>query len=113
MWWLEEGESVATGVPMDEACVAVLDLATIHRDARGFRKGFADLPLRGSHFGYLSPGQYDVAIRFDADDFGIHSTRALPLSSVKQEFGGYSGGFKGMLRSNLHRYILIFFFSCH
>ncbi len=48
----------------------------------------------GYPHGYLSPGQYDVAIQFDAEDFGIHSTRAVPLQQIKQEFGGYSGGFK-------------------
>eukprot|EP00604_Paraphysomonas_vestita_P001611 CAMPEP_0174822304 /NCGR_PEP_ID=MMETSP1107-20130205/14895_1 /TAXON_ID=36770 /ORGANISM="Paraphysomonas vestita, Strain GFlagA" /LENGTH=466 /DNA_ID=CAMNT_0016040871 /DNA_START=484 /DNA_END=1884 /DNA_ORIENTATION=- len=73
---------------MSSPCIIILDLSTIHQRARGFRKGFAGYP-----YGYLSPGQYDVAIRFDAENFGIGTTRAVPLQQVKQEFGGYSGGF--------------------
>ena len=49
----------------------------------------------GYPYGFLSPGQFDVAVRFDVEDFGIHSVRAIPLHLVAREFGGYSGGFRG------------------
>lgn len=42
------------------ACVTVLYLESLHEDARGFKRGFM-----GTKYGYLSPAQFDVAIRFD------------------------------------------------
>ena len=122
------GQPVVTGVALEDACIVVLDLESIHEDARGFRRGFLGtlghllleiiflyslvllvvwdngLPvvflmlivgMAGYPYGFLSPGQYDIAIRFDVEDFGIHSTHALPLREVHPSFGGYSGGFRG------------------
>mmetsp|Transcript_7863 Transcript_7863/g.11718 ORF Transcript_7863/g.11718 Transcript_7863/m.11718 type:complete len:668 (+) Transcript_7863:194-2197(+) len=88
--WLDStGTPQTSGVALEEACIVVLNLESIHEDARGFRKGFIGYP-----YGFISPGQYDVAIRINVEDFGIHSTQALPLRDVAREFGGYSGGFR-------------------
>lgn len=45
----------------------------------------------GDRFGYLSPAQFDVAIRIDPEDFGIHSAVALDLGDVRIEFGESEG----------------------
>mmetsp|Transcript_10360 Transcript_10360/g.15572 ORF Transcript_10360/g.15572 Transcript_10360/m.15572 type:complete len:395 (+) Transcript_10360:306-1490(+) len=72
----------------DKACVFVLDLATIHPQAVGFRRGFIRYP-----YGYLSAGEHDVLVRLDLVNFGIASTRIIAASSMDSSFGGYSGGF--------------------
>mmetsp|Transcript_8789 Transcript_8789/g.14972 ORF Transcript_8789/g.14972 Transcript_8789/m.14972 type:complete len:537 (-) Transcript_8789:143-1753(-) len=83
------GDPEIIGWPdINTACVTVLILETIHEDARGFKRGFMGYP-----YGYLSPAQFDVAIRIDVEDFGIHSTKALDMGDVRIEYGGYSGGF--------------------
>lgn len=71
-----------------EACVAVLDLKTMHPNAKGFRKGFFGYP-----YGYLSPGEFDVLIRLDMEKFTLASTRKIDLSLIDRTYSGYSGGF--------------------
>lgn len=72
----------------DDACVHILDLESLHRDARGFRQGFAQHP-----YGFLSPGEFSVPVRLDMEHFGLDTTVALDLGEVGPQFGGYSGGF--------------------
>jgi hypothetical protein len=105
------GNPEYSGVPLADACIVVLHLETIHPDARGFRRGILGKCITrsarvkdisslccclGYPYGFLSPGQFDVAIRFDVEDFGIHSVKAIPLRLVNPAFGGYSGGFRGI-----------------
>lgn len=42
----------------EDPCIFVLDLETKHPDARGFRRGFTDMP-----YAYLSPSEFSVAVR--------------------------------------------------
>ncbi len=49
------GTLVVTGTTSAHPCVIVLDLTTIHPNARGFRKGFVNYP-----YAYLSPGEVCV-----------------------------------------------------
>ncbi len=79
------GGNVTTG---GEPCVVVLDLASVHPNARGFRKGFNGFP-----FGYLSPGQFNVLVRLDLELFTLNSTRFIDLTEIDSTYGGYSGGF--------------------
>lgn len=71
-----------------EACVTVLDLATLHPRARGFRRGFVNYP-----HGYLAAGQFSVIARLDVDHFRLNVSRVIDLSRVSPTYGGYSGGF--------------------
>ena len=77
-----------TATSADTACILVLNLTTLHPNARGFRKGFMGYP-----YGYLSPGEFSVAVRLNMDDFSIATSVALDLSIEDQSLGGYSGGF--------------------
>lgn len=72
----------------EDACVTVIDLASAHPFARGFRRGFVGYP-----YGFLSPGQYSVLARIDFNDFRLNTTRFIDLNSVDSTYGGYSGGF--------------------
>lgn len=71
-----------------EACVYILDLSTLHSNARGFRRGFINYP-----YGYLSAGQYDVLVRLNLEDLSLNTTRTVELSRLDRTYGGYSGGF--------------------
>lgn len=83
------GNLVATGPKRgDDPCVFVLDLASLHPNARGFRRGFVGYP-----YAYLSPSEFAVAVRLDVCNFGLHSTKVLDLSKVDATLGGYAGGF--------------------
>jgi hypothetical protein len=73
---------------ISSACVHVIDVSSLHERAVGFMKGFSQLP-----FGYLSPGQYDVAVRLNMENFMLNTTRVFDLSLVSTTYGGYSGGF--------------------
>ena len=58
------------------ACVTILYLETLHPDARGFKRGFM-----GDKYGYLTPAQFDVAIRIDVSPhFLFYSVASLCLS---------------------------------
>jgi len=70
------------------ACVHILDLATLHPFAKGFRKGFNGYP-----FGYLSAGAFSVIARLDLENYGLATTKLIDLGLVDSTFGGYSGGF--------------------
>ena len=71
-----------------DACVIILDLATKHPFARGFRKGFA-----GSPYGYLAAGEYGVVARLNMLNFTLAGTDILNLQNINPTYGGYSGGF--------------------
>ena len=71
-----------------DACVHILDLPSVHRDARGFRRGFHQFP-----YAYLSPGEFNIPVRCDVCDFGLDTTKVLDLGTVNKKYGGYSGGF--------------------
>jgi len=92
-WAIEEFDSHGrwsyrgTATPA-EACVHVIDLATLHPDARGFRRGFIGFP-----YGYLSAGTFQVLVRLDLDNIGLNTTRIIDLSLIDPTYGGYSGGF--------------------
>jgi len=70
------------------ACIFVIDLATINQNARGFRRGFAQQP-----YAFLSPGEFNVAVRLDVCNFGVKTTVAIDLGKIDKTLGGYSGGF--------------------
>jgi hypothetical protein len=72
----------------DNACVFVIDLTTMHPNARGFMRGFAGYP-----YAYLAPSSESVAVRLDMEDFGIHTTKTVDMELVNPSYGGYSGGF--------------------
>ena len=79
-----------TSLGILNTCITVLDLTTLHPEAKGFRKGFAS----GSYYGYLSPGEFSVAVQVDARTFTLYSTRVIDLAvAVDPTNGGYSGGF--------------------
>jgi hypothetical protein len=70
------------------ACVHVLDLATLHPRARGFRRGFLGYP-----YGYLSAGTYDVLVRMDLTNYTLSNVKIIDLFKIDPTYGGYSGGF--------------------
>jgi hypothetical protein len=72
----------------DDACIFVVDLASKHPNAVGFRRGFVGYP-----YGYLAAGHYSVVARLDVENFGLDSTKLIDLSLVDRTYGGYSGGF--------------------
>lgn len=71
-----------------EACVVVLNLASKHPRARGFRKGFAGYP-----YAYLAAGEFDINVRIDIRQFDLAHTVTLDLSNINPTWGGFSGGF--------------------
>ena len=95
--WRHEASDGAGGVIVsgnasstaDNACVHTLDLTSLHPNARGFRRGFVNMP-----YVYLSPGEFNIPVRLDVCDFGIATTKFLDLTDVRNDtLGGYSGGF--------------------
>jgi hypothetical protein len=72
----------------EDACVYVIDLASKHPQAVGFRRGFVGFP-----YGYLAAGRYSVVARLDLENFGLASTQLIDLSLLDSTYGGYSGGF--------------------
>jgi hypothetical protein len=83
------GNIVITGPGTREnACVHILDLPSLHKDARGFRRGFSQMP-----YAYLSPGEFNIPVRCNVCNFGLDTTKVLDLGLVEQRYGGYSGGF--------------------
>ena len=73
---------------LDSVCVHAFDLATLHPNARGFRRGFVKFP-----YVVLSPSEFSVAARVDACNFGLTTSRVVDLSKYDATMGGYSGGF--------------------
>lgn len=82
---IEFGENYTVGI---EPCIAVLDLASVHPYARGFRKGFMGFP-----YAYLAPGAFNVLVRLDTTDFTLNATKFIDLQDIDSTYGGYSGGF--------------------
>jgi hypothetical protein len=83
------GEITRTGNTNDnDACVTVLDLASLHPFARGFRRGFVGHP-----YVYLSPGEFNVLVRLNMEDFSIATVSIIDLDQVSSSLGGFSGGF--------------------
>jgi hypothetical protein len=91
-WDAAAGAVVTTGESDADACVTVLDIGSLHERAVGFIKGFTGY-FGGRLYGYLSPGQFDVAVRLDLADFSLETTYIIPLSDYDSAMGGYSGGF--------------------
>lgn len=87
-WMDSNGVVQSTGPATSESCVVVLDLASKHPQARGFRKGFAGYP-----YAYLAAGEFDVNVRLDIHDFTLASAVTLDLSEFDSTLGGFSGGF--------------------
>lgn len=86
---LSSGQTIYTGSrDKSEACVTVLDLETLHPYARGFRRGFVGYP-----YVYLSPGEFNVLVRLDMENFGIETVSIIDLDQVNSALGGFSGGF--------------------
>lgn len=71
-----------------DACIFVIDLTTIHPNAKGFRKGFMGYP-----YAYLSAGRYNVPVRISMENYSIYAAVAFDLSIVDPTLGGHSGGF--------------------
>lgn len=89
--WYDENKTLQKKGPATSAataCVHILDLSTIHPLAKGFRRGFNGYP-----FGYLAAGAFSVVVRLNLENFGLHTTKLVDLSSIDSTFGGYSGGF--------------------
>lgn len=72
----------------ENACVFVIDLTTLHPNAKGFMRGFAGYP-----YAFLAPSSESVAVRLNMEDFGVHSTKVVDMELVNPSYGGYSGGF--------------------
>lgn len=84
-----DGNIIVTGsASRSTACIFVLDLSTLHSLARGFRRLFTSYP-----YVYLSPGEFNVPVRLDMENFGIDTAIAIDLDTVDSNLGGYSGGF--------------------
>ena len=81
-------ERTGTVLNSNEACVHIIDLTTLHHNARGYRRGFFGYP-----YGYLSPGEFNIAARLDLRDFSLNTTRLIDLGRLDRTYGGYSGGF--------------------
>jgi len=77
-----------------DACVHILDLTSLHPDARGFRRGFHQYP-----YAYLSPGEFNIPVRCDVCNFGLATTKILNMGTIDKKYGGYSGGFVDYLWS--------------
>lgn len=75
-------------INIEDACVHILDLQSLHPNARGFRRGFLGYP-----YGYLSPGKDQIAVRLNLTHFGLSTTRIIDLNAIDSTYGGYSGGF--------------------
>ncbi len=73
---------------IEEACIHVLNLESMHPLAKGFRRGFLGFP-----YGYLSPGDEGLIVRLDLENFGLAHTRMIDLTLISNTYGGYSGGF--------------------
>eukprot|EP01041_Mallomonas_annulata_P005612 gene5612-11329_t len=80
---------ISQGVALNESCVAILDLESMHPRAVGFRRGFTGT----FPYGFLSPGEFDVAVRIDLAQFSLESTKFIVLTDFRKDLGGYSGGF--------------------
>ena len=84
------GHAVIIGTilsPVD-ACLSILDLRTVHPQAVGFKKGFADTP-----YAYLVPGENSVAVRVSVSNFTLSEVSIVDLAGYNPSLGGYSGGF--------------------
>ncbi len=73
---------------VEDACIHVLDLESMHPFAKGFRRGFLGFP-----YGYLSPGDEGLLVRLDLEHFGLATTKMIDLTLLSNTYGGYSGGF--------------------
>lgn len=84
------GYSVITGTISSavDACVSILDLRTVHPQAVGFKKGFANIP-----YAYLVPGENSVAVRVSVSNFTLSEVSIVDLAGYNPSLGGYSGGF--------------------
>ena len=86
------GDIEVTGEDESVACVTILDLGSLHPRAVGFMKGFTGV-IEKKVYAFLSPGQYDVVVRMDLENFGLATTRIIPLGDFDRTLGGYAGGF--------------------
>ena len=83
---------VIAGESLNNSCVVVLDLASMHSHAAGFRRGFLggtrplsfaanklheylNIPVtfQAYPYAYLSPGQFSVAARINVEGSQMHS----------------------------------------
>ena len=84
----ERHSHATSGRAASHACITVLDLESLHKDARGFRKGFVGYP-----YAYLAAGDFSVVVRLNMENFSIASTVVIDLATVDVSLGGFSGGF--------------------
>lgn len=87
-WYNTNNIFQSIGPTTSEACVIVLNLASKHPRARGFRKGFPGYP-----YAYLAAGEFDVNVRIDVRSFDLVHSITLDLRNVNPTWGGFSGGF--------------------
>lgn len=83
------GHRVVEGPGNESACITIIDLPSLHVNARGFRRGFVNYP-----YVYLSPGEFNVPVRLDACNLSLATTTFIDLGTVNRSLGGYSGGFQ-------------------
>jgi len=88
--WVDSASGAirSSGPSSSTACITILDLQSMNPNARGFRRGFTQLP-----YSYLSPSEFSVAVRLDVCNFGLSTTKMIDLAKVDSTFGGYAGGF--------------------
>lgn len=65
---------IKTAKDASTACIHILDLTTLHPNAKGFRKGFLGYP-----YGYLSPGQFNVPVRLNLVNFTLTTASYIDL----------------------------------
>jgi len=66
------------------ACIHILDLSTLHPNAKGFRKGFLGYP-----YGYLSPGQFNVPVRLNLVNFTLSTASYIDLGINYHNYENY------------------------
>jgi hypothetical protein len=69
--------TIKTAKDASTACIHILDLTTLHPNAKGFRKGFLGYP-----YGYLSPGQFNVPVRLNLVNFTLSTASYIDLGNV-------------------------------
>ena len=69
--------NIKTAMDASTACIHILDLTTLHPNAKGFRKGFLGYP-----YGYLSPGQFNVPVRLNLVNFTLSTASYIDLGNV-------------------------------
>lgn len=76
--------NIKTAMDASTACIHILDLTTLHPNAKGFRKGFLGYP-----YGYLSPGQFNVPVRLNLVNFTLSTASYIDLGKCNDANADY------------------------